>query len=306
MLIIASPFLFLQNTYKKGCVVEILKLRKMIKQILIILFLLCMGSCTPVARTTAITDSLVNLFITQSKGVAINDGRELLIVEYVEYVQNEDHYEILRLSFRPKNQTMQSDSIIFLGKDNLFFRNGYDDDKYNDMFFVDDLPTWEIVLTNNKLNPYLTSKYEPTDPIDDVISLFIKYGYMLIGRDEVSSYVFSDMNVEERVKPGGYIIDACEVLSEKELDSLQLLVWPQSIYCCTYVVDTLGRASFYETTKSLIPKEIESQFVAYCDSISRQIIYSPAKHRGVFVNSVIGYMFWSHRPGESIRLTPCQ
>lgn len=279
----------------------------MIKQIqTIILFLVCLESCTSIPYTSAVTDSLLDLFKAQVKESAIKSGRELLVVEYVGYQNNEDYYDVLRFSFRPQNQSIQSDSIIFLGKDNQFFRHGNADEKCKDILFVDDLPEWKIVLTNNKLNPYLTSKYKLTESIDDIISLFIKDGYTLIGSDWVSSYVFSDMNVEKGVEPEGFIIDACEVLTEKELDSLQLHVWPQSIFCCTYVVDTLGRACFYKTTKRLIPKEIESRFVAYCDSLSGQIIFTPAKHRGAFVNGVIGFMFWSRRPRESIPLTPCQ
>ena len=264
-----------------------------------VLSVLCMVSCS--TMTSEITDSLVALFSAEEKESAIKQGREVLVVKYVCYTESDAHYEVLRLWFCSQPQKSELDSIIFVGKDNQFFRNGYTNNKLQDVLFVDDVPDWEIVLTDNKLNPYLTRKSKPGNTIEGIIKLFESSGYKILERDWVRSFVFSDMAVEKCAKPDGIIIDAYDVLEEKVLDSLQLIN-NQSIFCCTYVVDTLGQARFSGITKSLIPKEKESQFISYSDSITQRIAFSPAIHRGVYVNSKIGVIYMSHQPGKKIHL----
>ena len=263
-------------------------------RIILIMTLCVLLSCSN--TNNHLTRSLLRMFYEyeQEKNSINSQDKTVLVVLYNQFNINGERNDVLRLAFLPKPQSIQSDSILFVGCDNVFFCGGYPPD--NDvlsMLSVDDSPEWEIVLTDNKLNPFLTRKYQPKESIDDIVSLFINEGFDIVSKEWTDSRVFSGFDVEQRADPDAIFIDVRDVISPSVLDTLSL-VSQKTVFCCSYVVSASGQAKFLSVEKNLMPREMEKKLLSYSDSLCSRTVFKPAVHRGVLVNSEVGIIYFFH------------
>lgn len=256
-------------------------------RIILMMILFVLLSCSNTSEH--LTHSLLRMFYEyeQEKNFINNQDNTVLVAFYDQFNENEEHNDVLRLKFLPKPQSIQSDSILFVGCDNVFFCGGYPPD--NDvlsMLSVDDSPEWKIVLTDNKLNPFLTRKYQPKESIDDIVSLFINEGFDIVSKEWTDSRVFSGFDVEQRADPDAIFIDVRDVIPSSVLNTLSFFSW-KTVFCCSYVVSATGQAKFSSVEKNLMPREMEKKLLSYSDSLCSRTVFKPAVHRGVLVNSEI-------------------
>ena len=97
----------------------------------------------------------------------------------------------------------------------MFFFSG---ESCKDSVIPDDPYSWSIVMDNDgNVNPFLTRKHYVEDSIDDIISIFHKFGFGSVEASWADNYVFSSADVPH-CSCGG-IIKPDVVLYEEGLDT---------------------------------------------------------------------------------------
>ena len=191
------------------------------------------------------------------------------------------YLSIYALSESYRERTSQDITILGKGGENVFFSG----ESCKDSVIPDDPYSWSIVMDNDgNVNPFLTRKHYVEDSIDDIISIFHKFGFGSVEASWADNYVFSSLAVEH---PAEFIGGDTRLLEKIREAFSETTVGPlqgKIPIAGSLIVERDGSAFFERLIVKSEDEKANNIAITICKEIAQET-FIPASHRGIRVKS---------------------